>query len=58
MSQQQQHVGHSNERQIQNALYAIKQDATFKVGRAAAIFSVPRMTLSDRCAGRPSQADR
>ena len=48
----------SNERQIQTALRAIKQDRTLKIGRAAAIYSVPRKTLSDRRAGRPSQADR
>jgi hypothetical protein len=47
----------SNERQIQNALQALKQDATLSLRRAAAIYNVSRATLSDRRAGRPSQAD-
>ena len=48
----------SNERQIQIALQALKQDATLSQRRAATIYNVSHTTLSDRRAGRPSQADR
>jgi hypothetical protein len=58
MSQQQQHLGPSNERQIQIALQALDQGATLSLQRAAAIYNVPQKTLSDRRAGRSSQADR
>jgi hypothetical protein len=57
MSQQQQHLEPSNERQIQIALQALDQGATLSLRRTAAIYNVPRKTLSDRCAGRSSQAD-
>jgi hypothetical protein len=58
MPQQQQHLGPSNERQIQIALQALDQGATLSLRRAAAIYNVPRKTLSDQRAGRSSQADR
>jgi hypothetical protein len=47
----------SKEAQIQLALQALKQDTTLSLRRAAAIYSVPRKTLSDRRAGQPSRAD-
>ncbi|KAJ8109546.1 hypothetical protein OPT61_g7383 [Boeremia exigua] len=47
----------SKEAQIQLALQALKQDANLSLQRAAAIYSVPRKTLSNRRAGRPSRAD-
>jgi hypothetical protein len=47
----------SKERQIQTALQALNRDATLSLRRAAAIYNVPRKTLSDRRGGRPSQAD-
>ncbi|KAJ8118480.1 hypothetical protein OPT61_g561 [Boeremia exigua] len=47
----------SKEAQIQLALQALKQDTNLSLRRAAAIYSVPRKTLSDRRAGRPSRAD-
>ena len=58
MSQQQQHLQPSSERQIQLALQALKQDANLSERRATAIFNVTRKTLSNRRAGQPSQADR
>jgi hypothetical protein len=57
MSQQQQQIQPSNERQIQLALQAIKGDVSLSQRRAAAIYNVPRRTLGDRRAGRPSRAD-
>jgi hypothetical protein len=57
MSQQQHYLKPSNERQIQTALQALKQDATLSLRRAAAIYNVPRKTLSDQLARRPPQAD-
>ena len=57
MPQQQHQIEPSNERQIQTALQALKQDATLSLRRAAAIYNVSHRTLSDRRAGRPSQAD-
>jgi hypothetical protein len=57
MSLQQQHLKALKEGQIQLALQAIKQDATISQRRAAAIYSVPQRTLSDRRAGRSSRAD-
>jgi hypothetical protein len=57
MPQQQHQMEPSNERQIQTALQALKQDATLSLRRAAAIYNVSRTTLSYRRAGRPSQAD-
>jgi hypothetical protein len=57
MSQQQQHLGPSNEHQIQIALQALDQGATLSLQCAAAIYNVPQKTLSDRRAGRSSQAD-
>ena len=58
MSQQKHHLESSKEAQVQLALQAIKQDATISERRAAAIYSIPRKTLGDRRAGRPSQVDR
>jgi hypothetical protein len=58
MSQQSLSLQPSNERQIQNALQALKQDVTLPLQRAAAIYNVPRRTLSNRRAGQSSQADR
>jgi hypothetical protein len=58
MSQQQQHVQPSNERQIYLALQALIQDAKLSLRRAAAIYNVDRTTLGQRRDGRPSQADR
>jgi hypothetical protein len=58
MSQQQHQLGPSKERQIQLALQALKQDATLSQRRAAALYSVPQRSISNRRAGRPSQADR
>jgi hypothetical protein len=52
MPQQQQHLGPSNERQVQIALQALDQGATLSLRRAAAIYNVPRKTLSDQRAGR------
>jgi hypothetical protein len=40
------------ESRIQFALRAIERDATLSQRRAAAIYDVPRRTLSDRCAGK------
>ena len=57
MWQQQHHLKALKEGQIQLALQALKQDATISQRRAAAIYSVPRRTLTDRRAGRPSRAD-
>jgi hypothetical protein len=57
MPQQQQQIESSKERQIQDALKALEQDATLSQRRAAAMFNVPQKTLSDRRAGRPSRAD-
>ncbi|KAH5822262.1 hypothetical protein HBI94_090420 [Parastagonospora nodorum] len=57
MPQQQHQIDPSSERHIQTALQALKQDATLSLRRAAAIYNVSRATLSDRRAGRPSQAD-
>jgi hypothetical protein len=58
MSQQQQHLGPYNEHQIQIALQALDQGATLSLRCAAAIYNVPRKTLSNRRAERSSQADR
>lgn len=44
-----------NERQIQLALQALNRDATLSQRRAAAYFSVPQSTLSDRRAGKHPQ---
>ena len=57
MSQQQQHVGRSNERQIQNALEVFKKDPNLSLRRAAAIHNVARKTLGNRRAGKLSRAD-
>ena len=45
------------ESQIHLALQSIKRDATISQRRAAAIYRVPRKTMGDRRAGRPSRAD-
>ena len=58
MSQQQQHLQPSSERQIQLALQALKQDVNLSQRRAAAIYNISRRTLVNRRDGRPSQADR
>jgi hypothetical protein len=57
MSQQQQHLGPSNEHKIQIALQALDKGATLSLQCAATIYNVPQKTLSDRRAGRSSQAD-
>jgi hypothetical protein len=57
MPPQQRQLHPSKEAQIQLALSAIQQDATLSIRRAAAIYGVPRKTLGDRRAGRPSRAD-
>lgn len=54
MPQQRYQIEPSNERRIQNALQALKQDGTLSQQRAAIIYNVAREMLSDRCAGRPS----
>ena len=46
-----------NERQINLAVEALKQDPKLSVRRAADIYTVPRTTLRDRRAGRPSRTD-
>jgi uncharacterized protein YoaH (UPF0181 family) len=43
--------------QINLAVEALKQDLKLSVRRAADIYTVPRTTLRDRRAGRPSRAD-
>jgi hypothetical protein len=58
MPQQQHRIEPSNERQIQTALQALKQDASLSLRRAATIYNVSHTTLSDRRAGRLPQADR
>ena len=57
MSSQQHYLDASKEAQIQLALQALKQDVTLSLRRAAAIYKVPRSTLSDQRTGRPSRAD-
>jgi hypothetical protein len=57
MPLQQHQIPPSKERQIQNALLALKEDATLSLRGAAAIYNVSRATLGHRRAGRPSQAD-
>ena len=57
MPQQQHQIEPSNERQIQTALQALKQDATLSLRRAAAIYNVALSTLSHQCAGQTPQAD-
>ena len=44
-----------NKSQVQLALLALKQDAKLSLQRAAAIYSVPRSTLHQQRAGRPSR---
>jgi hypothetical protein len=56
--QPQQHQSNAlKERQIQLALQALKQDASLSQQRAAAIYSVPQSTLSQRRAGHSSRID-
>jgi hypothetical protein len=43
--------------QIQLALQALEQDVELSLRRAAAIYNVPRSTLHQRRAGRPSRVD-
>ena len=57
MPQQQYQIEPSIERQIQNALQALKQDATLSQRRAAAIYNVAQSSLSRRRAGQTLQAD-
>jgi DNA-binding transcriptional regulator YiaG len=57
MPQQQHQIGPSKECQVQIALQALKQDATLSQRRAAALYNVPKTTLRNQRAGRPSQAD-
>ncbi|KAJ8113412.1 hypothetical protein OPT61_g4450 [Boeremia exigua] len=57
MPQQQHNINALKEAQLQLALQALKQDANLSQRRAAAIYSVPQKTLSDRRAGRPSRGD-
>jgi hypothetical protein len=47
----------SDEARIQLAIQAIDQDPTLSERRAAAIYNVPRKTLSDRRAGKVSRRD-
>ena len=47
----------SKEAQIQLALYAIQQDATLSIRRAAKLYNVPQSTLSDRRAKKPQRRD-
>jgi hypothetical protein len=58
MPLQRHQINSSNERQIQTALQALKQDATLSQRRAAAIYNVAQSTLSRRRAGQTPQADR
>jgi hypothetical protein len=58
MPQQLPQIEQSKKARIQLALKAIKQDPTIPLRRVAADYNVPSSTLSDRRAGRPSQADR
>ena len=53
----QRQINVSNERQIQLALLALKQDANLSLRRAAAIYNVHQSTLSRRRAGQPLRAD-
>ena len=55
MPQQQTQNNALNESQVQLALLALEQDAKLSLRRAAAIYSVPRSTLHQRRAGRPSR---
>jgi uncharacterized protein YoaH (UPF0181 family) len=57
MPLQQHQLDASNERRIQLALQALKQDAKLSQQRAAAIYRVPQSTISKRRAGQPSRAD-
>jgi hypothetical protein len=57
MAPQQHQSDALKESQVQLALQAIKQDVTISQRRAAAIYRVPRKTMSDRRTGRPSRAD-
>jgi hypothetical protein len=57
MPQQQLQFNASKERQIQLALQALKQDVKLSIRRAAAIYNVPKSTLHQRRAGRPSRVD-
>ena len=47
----------SNEASIQLALLALQQDAKLSIKRAAQLYNVPRTTLADRRAGKPSRRD-
>jgi hypothetical protein len=47
----------SKEAQVQLALQALQQDPKLSVLRAVAIYRVPKTTLRDRRARRPSRAD-
>ena len=57
MPRQQRHLDASNERQINLAVEALKQDPKLSVRRAADIYTVPRTTLRNRRAGRPPRTD-
>jgi hypothetical protein len=57
MQPQQRQSNALKERQIQLALWALEQDATLSLRRAAAIYNVPLTTLHHRRAGRPSRVD-
>ena len=57
MSQQQDQIKPSKERQLQTALQALKQDANLSLRRAAATYKVPFTTLRNRSAGQASRAD-
>ncbi|KAJ8105102.1 hypothetical protein OPT61_g10380 [Boeremia exigua] len=57
MPPQQQQTDALKEAQIQLALQALKQDTNLSKRRAAAIYRVPRSTLSTRRTGRPSRAN-
>ncbi|KAJ8111544.1 hypothetical protein OPT61_g5887 [Boeremia exigua] len=57
MPQQQHNINALKEAKLQLALQALKQDANLSQRRAAAIYSVPQKTLSDRRAGQPSRGN-
>ena len=57
MPPQQRQLDASKEAQIHLAIQALKQDSNLSLRRAAAIYKIPRSTLSDQRAGRPSRAN-
>jgi hypothetical protein len=57
MPPQQRQLDASKEAQIHLAIQALKQDPNLSLRCAAAIYKIPRSTLSDQRAGRPSRAN-